>query len=422
MYNKHVKRKKISLATGMILIVMFLFTGCASFDNFKHTFIDEQTKTSKEVMYVGVYEPTSGEFEEQGKDEIKGIELAHKLYSNVNGVDIQLVYADNQSDVHASETAINDLLKMEPIAIIGSAGEASSMVASPYIKKAQVPAITPSAVNPFITQYNEYYFRACITDEQMGAGVAEYATDKLKSSKIGIVKIKNDSSTAAITAGFKKKIRKTDRKGDSIVLEYEIDSDDLKMNGVASQIKAAGVDSLFMPIGTEKADILFSKLEEAGLTDITAMFSKAMNSEEGIALMEKHPNMKMVFPSDNVVTKDNTTKNAITEETQRFLLGYSKMYGDNDIPSNNAALGYDSYLLIVNAINKAKSKSTADVRKALSELNGLPCATGVFRFDEYGNPVRTVNISTIRKGKIVSEYVTKDKSEATKIENFAEEK
>ena len=48
----------------------------------------------------------------------------------------------------------------------------------------------------------------------------------------------------------------------------------------------------------------------------------------------------------------------------------------------------------------------------ISELRG---ATGVFSFDERGNVVRTVNLSTINDGKVVSEYVTKSEAEAAEL-------
>ena len=60
---------------------------------------------------------------------------------------------------------------MKPVAIIGSAGEATSLAASEIIEEAKVPTITPSATNPLITQGNHYYFRASITESQMGQGL-----------------------------------------------------------------------------------------------------------------------------------------------------------------------------------------------------------------------------------------------------------
>ena len=52
---------------------------------------------------------------------------------------------------------------------------------------------------------------------------------------------------------------------------------------------------------------------------------------------------------------------------------------------------------------------------ALKDLKGV---TGVFSFDDRGNVVRTVNLSTIRDNTVVSEYVTKSEAEAKELEEI----
>ena len=51
------------------------------------------------------------------------------------------------------------------------------------------------------------------------------------------------------------------------------------------------------------------------------------------------------------------------------------------------------------------------------ELKELKGATGVFTFDDRGNVVRTVNLSTITDDMVVSEYVTKSEAEARELED-----
>ena len=51
-------------------------------------------------------------------------------------------------------------------------------------------------------------------------------------------------------------------------------------------------------------------------------------------------------------------------------------------------------------------------------FDGLKCATGSFTFDETGNVVRSVTLSTIKGGKPVTEYVTKTEAEAKALEDL----
>ena len=295
---------------------------------------------------------------------------------------------------------------MKPAVILGSAGEANSMVASPYIEAAKIPTITPSAVNPLITENNKYYFRASITESQRGAGLAEY--------------MKNDSANTAMQRGFNSKISELEQgtSGESpgvssIVYQKAVDVDFESYGKLVKSIKKSDADVVVVPFGAENSDKLFSEIEKENLEKkITFVGSSNWNNEDFILMMKSHPKIKVVFPSDSVFSGGKTTTKSVTAETQRFIIEYAKKYGNDSEPTSNAALGYDSYLLAINAINRANSKKPEDIRKALSELSNVRGATGVFTFDEYGNPIKSVNLSTIKSGKVISLSVTNDKTTA----------
>ena len=156
-----------------MIIMVLVLAGCATFDSFRQTFITPQQSETEPSITIGVIEPQTGRYAAKGRDEIKGIELANSIYNNVDGYKVNLVRVDTQSTVAGTETAIQALIEMKPVAIIGSAGEASSLTIGDYVDDAGIPAITPSGTNPLITQNCEYYFRACRTEYQMGEGFAE---------------------------------------------------------------------------------------------------------------------------------------------------------------------------------------------------------------------------------------------------------
>ena len=88
---------------------VLMLSGCTSYDNFRRTFIDKETEDSN-VIYVGVFEPESGQYKKVGKEEIKGIQLAHSMYSNVKGVRVELVRIDTESDTNTAKAAIQSLI------------------------------------------------------------------------------------------------------------------------------------------------------------------------------------------------------------------------------------------------------------------------------------------------------------------------
>ena len=413
---KNGKIKKLILIGIMATAVLAFMTACSTWDNFKYSYIEKSS--DEDVIYIGVFEPQTGKYAEIGKDEIKGIELANSIYNNVNGMDIELIKVDTQSNPNSAKSAIQTLVDMKPIAIIGSASEAESLVASPVIQEAKIPTITPSAVNPLITQDSGYYFRASTTNDQMGAGLAEYAYSKLGSTKIAIFDVRNDSAVSAYVDGFKDSLEEISGSTSAIVLSDSITVTDNNWKSILKSIKKSGADIVFLPIGVENVDSFFTAVEKQNMTNITFLGPKTWGTDEFAKIAEKHPSIKVAFPYDTVVSKNKSTKNTVTAETQRFLIEYAQKYGENDTPSEYSALGYDSYLLIVNAINNAKSFSGPAVRDALSNLSGMQCATGVFQFDSMGNTVRSVNIATVKDGLIVSAYVTQGTSESKQIEEI----
>lgn len=415
---------KISRTAIKTICLMLTFTavlmlsGCTSYDNFRRTFIDKETEDSN-VIYVGVFEPESGQYKNVGKEEIKGIQLAHSMYSNVKGVRVELVRIDTESDTNTAKAAIESLIKLNPVAIIGSAEEANSMIAAEEARKAKIPMITPSASNPLITENNPYAFRACITYDQRGTGLAEYTIKELSAKKVAIITIQNDSTQEKMRSAFKARLRKEGKKsGPEVVLDESIGIDEFNMVKLAKQIQKSGAEVAFSPIGLEKADLLYQQIEKRNMTNIRFLGNQEWLTEDFLKMKEKHPQIKISFTSDNVLNSGGTAETGFTAETQRFLVKYANRYGQRDIPTQNTVLGYDAYMLTINAINNARSLKPTDIRDALADTKDLRCATGVFNFDQDGNPVRRVNISTVRDGKLVSAYVTKSKTKADSMKKI----
>lgn len=415
---------------------MSMATGCTTLDSFTHTFLNPETEDNTDkTITIGVFEPQTGRYADEGLSEIKGIELANSIYNSVNGYQVQLVKVDTQSRSNAAETAIQGLIEMDPVAIIGSASEANSLVASKYVDKAHIPTITPSATNPLITQNCRYYFRASMTNNQMGEGIADYVYNELGSSHIGVITSKNDTMAAALLNGFDKMIKKyakrnsdedsdddsdddedSDSKKSPVVMSEESELTGSDMNKLIRTAMKKDVDTLLIPLGTEAMDKFFKRVEKAGWKDVTFIGTSSWGDKSFVDMMEGHKGIKIAFPYDSVIDSSN----ALSEEAQKFCIEYANLYGSEDVPTQRAALGYDSYLLLMNAMHNARSMMGKDIRQALLELKDVKCTTGVFSFDENGNNIRNVNICTIEDGKIVSLHITDAKTEAQTIEGVNE--
>ncbi len=96
---------------------------------------------------------------------------------------------------------------------------------------------------------------------------------------------------------------------------------------------------------------------------------------------------------------------AITDNTEVFLKAYREKYGEDAEPPAEAALGFDAYLLAVNAIGAAQTSADgAAIKAKLAATKNFPGASGNITFDENGDPIKSVAIKTVQNGELVHIY------------------
>lgn len=97
---------RLLVTTAVFTVLLVALCGCTTYDNFKQGLIDDNQDTSTGIN-IGIFEPTTGVDKDAALPEIQGIELAHKMQPKVMGKDVNLIYADNSSDINAAEPAID---------------------------------------------------------------------------------------------------------------------------------------------------------------------------------------------------------------------------------------------------------------------------------------------------------------------------
>ena len=235
--NKNIKKLIIFIFSITILIA---FTGCSTIDSFRATFISKKTNIDDDVIYIGVYEPETGKQKEAGLEEIRGIELANKMYHYIKGKEVRLVIVDSKSSMSGARSAIESLVKIKPVAIIGNTGEGGSILASDYINDAKIPTITPSAKNLLITEGSEYYFRTCVTDSQIGEGLADFAWNKAEIRKFASIYFEGDSTAESLNNGINKKLNELNNNISPIEEEFEVKIGKIKYDQIVKDIKKKG--------------------------------------------------------------------------------------------------------------------------------------------------------------------------------------
>ena len=392
------KIRKIAAVAVTAVLTVTMLTGCTTFNNFKEAFL-QQKKSSDLTIPIGIYEPMSGADSDAAKAEIKGIELAHEVYPNIGGKIVELVYSDNSSDIDAAETAINNLISKKPDVILGSYGSVYSMIAGKPINDAKIPAIAITNDNPLVTKNYPYYFRVCYVDSNQGDLLAKYVLEQKQETTAGVLIPNNDDVAMAMATTFVDRIEAETENEDAITAYETYKPGQKDFTKPLKAIQESGVKSVLLPGDSADSANIINQAADLGMDVMflgpTDWSSKEFRSELSSSVSKEH----LAFV--NFFTADDT----INQESEKFLKAYHEKYGKDKEPEDSVALGYDAYLIAINAINDAgNDPSGKDIRKVLASAKEFQGASGNITFNTEGDPLRSAQISTWEGKKIVSTY------------------
>jgi branched-chain amino acid transport system substrate-binding protein len=393
-----VKIRKIAAVAVTAVLTVTMLTGCTTFNNFKEAFL-QQKKSSDVTIQIGIYEPMSGADSDAAKAEIKGIELAHEVYPNIGGKIVELVYSDNSSDIDAAETAINNLISKKPDIILGSYGSVYSMIAGKPVNDAKIPAIAITNDNPLVTKNYPYYFRVCYVDSNQGDLLAKYVLEQKQETTAGVLIPNNDDVAMAMATTFVDRIEAETENEDAITAYETYKPGQKDFTKPLKAIQESGVKSVLLPGDSADSANIINQAADMGMDVMflgpTDWSSKEFRSELSSSVSKEH----LAFV--NFFTADDT----INQESEKFLEAYHEKYGKDKEPEDSVALGYDAYLIAINAVNDAgNDPSGNDIRKVLASAKEFQGASGNITFNTEGDPLRSAQISTWEGKKIVSIY------------------
>lgn len=387
------RKKKIALLCSAVVLIMSLLGGCATFENFEQGFIAKKTE---DVVRFGIYQPLSGTDKESAEMEIRGIELAHKLFPQALGKEVELIYADNKSDVFAAEAAAKELVEKRVALVLGSYGNALSLVGSDIFKEAKLPAIAVTCTNPLVTS-SEFYFRTCFVDSFQGNAAAKFVKENLAATKAIVMKQTDNDYSAAMSKMFSDKLVALTEDPNAIVNTLEFKKGDTDYSAQLDEILMSGVPIVYLPCTEEEGIAILKQAKEKGVTatfvgtdkwDTDTFLEKGGQAVEGAAFTT-------LFDAGS----------SLTEMSTLFLEEYQKEYGVEEKPESAVALGFDAYLLAVNALNNAGTALDGEaIRDQLFKTKEFQGTTGSISLNASGDPIKSVVIEAVENGAFVHKY------------------
>ena len=346
-----------------------------------------------DTIKVGVFLPLTGQNAFGGQLELEGVQMAYKEAGSVLGKKVELFVVDNKSDKVEAANAVKRLIDKEHVqAIIGTYGSSLAMAGGEVSEQAGIPQVGTSCTNPLVTQGKKFIFRVCFIDPLQGAGAATYAYKTLGFKKAAmLVDVANDYSVG-LSNFFKKSFTKM---GGNVVSVLNYQSGDQDFTAQLTKIISEKPDVLFIPSYFAEGAIIMKQARELGAT-FKIMGGDAMDNPEitkiGGSAVEGF--VQTTFPYDPSMKNMNPTAKKFTDTWK------STHAADKD-PNVNAALGYDAYMIIIDAIKRANSAVPADITKALAETKGFMGVTGETTINETHDAVKPIGLIEIKDGKKV---------------------
>lgn len=346
-------------------------------------------RAAEEPIRIGEYASITGKEASLGQSSHNGTMMAIDDLNAAGGVlgrPLLLITEDTQSKPGESATAAKKLISRDKVvALLGEVASSRSLEAAPVAQLAKVPMISPASTNPKVTETGNYIFRTCFIDPFQGPVMAKFAQEKLRAQRVALMV----SNSSAYSIGLAKFFREAfTANGGTIVLEQKYAEGDKDFKAQLTAIKAAGVDAVFNPGYYNEGALIVLQARDLGLT-LPIFGADSWEAEALIELGGKA--IEGAYLCSHYSPADPSPR------VQNFVQAYKKRFGTT--PDSNASLGYDSVLVLVDAIKRAGSTDRAKIRDALAATKNFAAVTGNITIDAQRNASKNAVIIQVRNGK-----------------------
>jgi len=371
----------------VLLIVCALFAGGCSKDDASQIKIGLIAELTGDIPAVGASCKNAAEMAVAEVNAAGGIQLGDKKFK------IKLIIEDNAGKADQSASAAQKLITQNKVvAIVGPNASRYALPAAEIAESGKVALITPWSTAPKATldsrtnASKKYVFRACFIDPFQGGVVAKFTLDNLKFRKAAVLYDVASEYNKGIAEIFKTVF---EQNGGKIVAFETYTTNDKDFSSQLTKIRQAAPEIIFLPNYYSEVPL---QIQQAKRLGIAAPFigADAWGSEELLKLCGSD--------CEGYYFSTHYAADAAGEATRKFIADYRSRYSAT--PDDVAALTYDSFGLLNQALATAGKNDRQAVRDALARIPRYDGVTGTMQFREgSGDPVKSAVILKIRDGK-----------------------
>jgi branched-chain amino acid transport system substrate-binding protein len=349
---------------------------------------------------VGLNVELTGSIPVVGESSKNAAELAAKEVNDAGGLDvggtkyqIELMVEDNEDKAESAAAVAQKLATAGVLAMIGPNASRNAIPASVVAESSSMLMISPWSTNPKTTKVGDtnepkkFVFRAAFIDDFQGRVAAKFAIDQLKTTKPAVLYDVTSEYNKGIAEIYKQTL---EENGIQVVAFETYSQGDKDFSAQLTKIKDAGADSLFLPNYYTEVPLQVQQAHKVGFTG-SILGSDSWGNLELMTLCGAD--------CEGYYFTTHYAADIATPKAQSFIKAYEAAYGKT--PDDVAALTYDSFGLLFQAIQAAGKLDRQAVRDALAAITSYEGVTGNMQFKGTGDPVKSAVVLQIKDGKFV---------------------
>lgn len=343
-----------------------------------------------EPILVGHYASMTGKEATFGQSTDNGIKLAVKEINaagGLNGRPIKLITYDDKGESKEAGNAVTRLITSDKVvAVLGEVASGLSLAGGSVCQSYGVPMISPSSTNLRVTQGRDMVFRVCFTDDQQSYAQVKFIRENLKLAKAAILYDQASPYSKGLRDDFTKLLTSM---GGKVVADQAYTAGDQDFSAQLSAIKGSGAEIIYVPAYyTEGANIAI-QARKVGIT-APLMGGDGWDSEQ-LAKIGGQAIEGSYYSNHSAPDQPNSNIGS-------FIAKYKAEY-TGQIPDALGGLGYDSMMVLFDAMKRSKSLGGKELRDAIAATADFKGVSGVITIDKNRNAFKPIVIVQMKKGQ-----------------------
>lgn len=340
---------------------------------------------------VGVILPVSGNNATDGKDMQNAMDMAVEKINEAGGVlgkNIKLETVDDACDPQTATTAANKLVSMEVVAVVGGYCSGSTLPASGVFENAGIPMIVPAANSSELPEqgYENLFLINGLVPDQAQTGADYFESNGAKNIAI----IHDNSAYARDMADFAKDA--VEAHGGEIIAFEAINPEEKDFGSLMTKLKSLNPEGTYFTGYYAAAGLMVKQFKDK---DVPGYFVVGDGSYS-VDLIE-------IGGADSEGALVTATPTAdFIPGAEAFVTEYEEKF--NLSPGPFSALSHNAINLLADALTRADSTDSDDIREAIKETEKFEAIGQVIEFNDTNSLNKSnYHVMKVEDGKFVLE-------------------